>query len=63
MLETLLDYCPYCGEPIELVVDCTVAEQSYIEDCSVCCHPITVNVVTTEAGVEVRLQRDDEVGS
>jgi hypothetical protein len=36
--------CPYCGEPIELLLDGSVGEQSYIEDCSVCCRPIAVRV-------------------
>lgn len=61
MLETLSDYCPYCGEPIELVVDCSVPEQCYIEDCPVCCHPMAVSVNTMGTDVELVLRRDDEV--
>lgn len=34
--------CPYCGEPITLVIDCSVSSQSYVEDCQVCCRPIIV---------------------
>ena len=34
--------CPYCGETIELLVDCSLDEQEYVEDCSVCCRPITL---------------------
>ena len=34
--------CPYCGERIELVVDASVPEQQYIEDCQVCCRPMVV---------------------
>jgi hypothetical protein len=60
MLETLSDYCPYCGEPIELVVDCSVAEQCYIEDCSVCCHPMVVKVVAVGETVELFLGREDD---
>ncbi|MFK2932193.1 CPXCG motif-containing cysteine-rich protein [Dyella agri] len=29
--------CPYCGEVIELLLDESVADQCYIEDCAVCC--------------------------
>ena len=29
--------CPYCGEPIEIVVDPSVGRQDDIEDCQVCC--------------------------
>lgn len=43
-LETCEAYCPYCGELIELLVDCSVPEQEYTEDCFVCCRPIIVNL-------------------
>jgi hypothetical protein len=36
--------CPHCGEGIEIVLDLSEPEQSYIEDCSVCCRPINVRV-------------------
>lgn len=36
--------CPYCGERIEIVVDTSVEEQEYIEDCFVCCRPIILTV-------------------
>ena len=36
--------CPYCGEIIEIDVDCSESNQSYIEDCSVCCRPINITV-------------------
>lgn len=36
--------CPYCGETIEVLIDCSVEEQSYIEDCQVCCRPINFDV-------------------
>jgi len=32
--------CPYCGENITIIVDESVPEQTYIEDCEVCCRPI-----------------------
>ncbi len=32
--------CPCCGEDIDIVLDLSVSEQSYVEDCSVCCQPI-----------------------
>jgi hypothetical protein len=44
MLETTADLmCPYCGETITLLLDLSVEEQTYIEDCSVCCQPMTVS--------------------
>jgi uncharacterized protein YbaR (Trm112 family) len=43
MLETTAEVaCPYCGETITLLLDLSVEEQSYIEDCSVCCRPMNV---------------------
>lgn len=37
--------CPYCGEPLELYVDEGGGiTQHYIEDCSVCCRPIQIQV-------------------
>lgn len=34
--------CPYCWETITLYLDLSVESQSYVEDCSVCCRPMTV---------------------
>lgn len=43
MLETSAEtLCPHCGETITLFLDLSVEEQEYIEDCSVCCQPMTV---------------------
>lgn len=36
--------CPHCGESIEVVIDLSAGEQSYIEDCSVCCRPMTLKI-------------------
>jgi hypothetical protein len=44
MEEVVLD-CPYCGEPVALAVDTTAGhEQSYYEDCAVCCRPMEILV-------------------
>ncbi|MEY3007434.1 MAG: hypothetical protein RI942_1776 [Pseudomonadota bacterium] len=40
MLDTQRISCPYCWESIEILVDASVDEQDYIEDCEVCCRPI-----------------------
>lgn len=34
--------CPYCWEEISMLLDPTVSEQTYIEDCEVCCNPMTI---------------------
>ncbi len=36
--------CPYCGEWLEIFIDRSVRQQEYIEDCQVCCRPITLTV-------------------
>jgi hypothetical protein len=36
--------CPYCGEPISVIVDHSLGEQEYVEDCQVCCRPMVVSV-------------------
>ena len=36
--------CPYCGEIITILVDDSLPEQEYVEDCQVCCRPIVVQV-------------------
>jgi len=35
--------CPYCWESITMLLDLTVEDQNYVEDCEVCCNPISVN--------------------
>ena len=45
MLEDIIVECPHCGEPCALGVDTTAGEeQSYFEDCPVCCRPMEVFV-------------------
>lgn len=53
--------CPYCGELIELLLDDSVPEQEYIEDCSVCCRPINIKLlIHDDGGIQCQLTRDDE---
>lgn len=37
-------HCPFCAEPITIVVDYSAGSQVYIEDCQVCCQPMEVVV-------------------
>lgn len=34
--------CPHCWETISMLLDSSVYNQSYVEDCEVCCNPIQV---------------------
>ncbi|HLA96262.1 MAG TPA: CPXCG motif-containing cysteine-rich protein [Pyrinomonadaceae bacterium] len=38
--------CPYCWEDISFVIDLSVEQQTYIEDCEVCCRPIQITYST-----------------
>lgn len=49
--ETVAIECPYCGETLEISVDCTVARQDYVEDCQVCCRPIELRVRVDSEGI------------
>lgn len=60
-LETRKIHCPYCGEAIEALLDCSIEQQSYIEDCHVCCRPIEFNVTVDHAGeVVVAVAHENE---
>jgi hypothetical protein len=37
--------CPFCGETFTTVVDCSEDQQTYVEDCYVCCRPIVFHVI------------------
>jgi hypothetical protein len=61
MLFTEQVECPYCGEAIELSVDASVEAQHYVEDCSVCCRPIEVEITVDEgAGTRVICRTDND---
>jgi Cysteine-rich CPXCG len=44
LIDTRTITCPHCWERIEIVIDTSEPQQSYIEDCSVCCRPIAITV-------------------
>lgn len=51
--------CPYCGERIEILLDASAGEQHYIEDCQVCCQPISVAVwIGADEDVHVSVGRE-----
>ncbi|WP_372738211.1 CPXCG motif-containing cysteine-rich protein [Neptunomonas sp.] len=54
--------CPYCGETINVLIDPTDVEQQYIEDCQVCCKPITFLVhENIDGDLSVNVYSEDEV--
>ena len=53
--------CPYCGESISILVDDSLSEQSYVEDCQVCCRPIVLNVsVDVDGDVSIAARSENE---
>lgn len=40
--------CPYCWQNISMILDLSVTEQNYIEDCEVCCRPVRVTYTASD---------------
>lgn len=54
-------YCGYCGEPNETSVDLSQgADQSYVEDCQVCCRPNVLRVVADPGSGDVSIAAEFE---
>ena len=52
---------PYCGEAISVLVDDSLPEQRYTEDCEVCCRPIVMDVsVDSDGDVAVLARSENE---
>jgi transcription elongation factor Elf1 len=41
--------CPHCWEEISMLLDTSINNQTYIEDCEVCCNPIEINPIFENA--------------
>jgi len=60
MLDAATVHCPYCGEAIELLIDASAGEQTYVEDCHVCCRPMEVAITMAADGAfDVAVRTDD----
>ena len=61
MLDSIFITCPYCGERFEASVDASGGDAEYIEDCQVCCRPITLRLSAAGDGdgLKVNAARDD----
>ncbi len=63
MLEENFAFCPYCGEQISILLDTSLQQQKYIEDCEVCCRPITVLIDIEQDGEHhLQLLQENDVG-
>jgi Cysteine-rich CPXCG len=56
-VETTAEYqCDYCGEYSTTFVDLSAGyEQSYVEDCQVCCRPNHLHVHVDTESLEVKI--------
>jgi len=34
--------CPHCWQQISMLIDSSLSDTEYIEDCEVCCNPILI---------------------
>jgi hypothetical protein len=49
--------CPQCGEPFTIEVETTLRRLEMIEDCAVCCRPMTIEVICEPGAVtDVRIK-------
>ena len=53
-------HCPYCGERIEIIIDCSIEQQTYVEDCSVCCRPITLDISFADGNMIISPSHENE---
>lgn len=61
ILEDVTAPCPYCSQPITLLIDRSFIEQSYSQDCELCCSPMTVTVeIDNENNIKLTLLRENE---
>ena len=53
--------CPYCGEVITVLIDPEDSGQQYVEDCQVCCRPISILVLSDGGGgISVSVRSENE---
>jgi hypothetical protein len=60
-MQELQEYdCPYCGESVDALLDLSGGDQTYIEDCPVCCRPIVFDLQTDGEGWELHVRSENE---
>ncbi len=52
-IEDRLVTCPWCGSATEVAIDRTAGSQEFVEDCTVCCSPMTVCVACDPLTLEL----------
>ncbi len=52
--------CPYCGEMINILIDYSSDIQEYIEDCQVCCRPISLQIQFIGPSAQISVKHENE---
>lgn len=61
MQDTAEYICAYCGEPSLTFVDLSGGnQQSYVEDCQVCCRPNILYILIDEDTLEIEINTEYE---
>ncbi len=61
LMDTHVIFCPCCGERLEILIDPSIRRQDYIEDCEVCCRPMSLHITIEEDGsIRVEARAEDE---
>ena len=50
--EELMFACPYCFQNISFLCEELYGNQSYIEDCEVCCQPIQIKYTVKDGEIQ-----------
>jgi hypothetical protein len=61
-MQTTSEYtCAFCGEPNTTFIDISGGmQQSYIEDCQVCCRPNILYIAIDEDTLDIEINSDYE---
>jgi Cysteine-rich CPXCG len=62
LMENIADFfCAFCGESNSIFVDISAGmQQSYVEDCQVCCRPNVLYICIDEDTLDVEIDSDCE---
>jgi transcription elongation factor Elf1 len=56
--------CPFCAESMFILLDLSAGDQSYIEDCQVCCQPMQVSFTLLDSpdhGIAAETGNEDSI--
>ena len=54
--------CPWCWQQNSLSVDCSAGDAQFVEDCTVCCRPMSIRTfVGNDGGLEgIEVTREND---